>query len=157
MTLKAILIIFPFSLLYCCSFGQTVDVLQLKDQKFYREKNLFTNKEVVTIAYQLFFDIPEMDDEEYRQSITFTVKNLKTLKPGVVFNLQKDSLVIHPIYYLTGVWRNEGADSYSGHIKVLSVTEIEIKLGLELIVEASKKYIYKGVRTFTKVEKISPF
>jgi hypothetical protein len=156
MTLKRIVITFLFSFLYTCSFGQTVDILQLKGQKFYREKSLFINKDVLTIAYQLFFDIPEMNDEEYCQSLTFIIKNLKTLKPGSIFNLQKDSLVINPKYYLTGAWRFEGADSYSGYIKVLSVTEIEIKLDLELVVEAGKKYIYKGIRTFTKAEKISP-
>jgi hypothetical protein len=132
-------------------------MLNLKDQKYFSEKSLFTYDSVLTIGLQIYFDIPEMADEENYQDMFFTIKNTSNFKPGVKFDLQKDSSLIKPLYTLTGAWRFEPANSYFGYIKVLSNTRSEISLYLDFTVEGQKKYIYKGQRTFTKVKHFPTF
>ena len=156
MTLKGIQII-VFTLLTSLLFGQSVDMLQLKNQKYFSEKNLFTSDTVTKLGLQIYYDIPEMDDAENIQEMFFTIKDKSSIISGTQFDLEKDSVRIKPFYALRGAWRYEGAKSYSGYIKVISITEKEITLYLDFTVNGQKKYIYKGERTFTKTKQFPIF
>ena len=138
-------------------YAQPVDILSLKDQKFFSEKDVFTSDSILKIGLQVYFDIPEADDDEHLQEMVFTIKNKSTFKAGAKFDLQKDSSLIKPQYTLRGAWRFEGANGYSGYIKVLSLTKNEMTLYFDFVVEGQNKYIYKGQRLVTRAKTFPTF
>jgi hypothetical protein len=150
MNLKRLFIALLFLSVSLLTFGQTIDMLQLKNSKLYCEENLFKSDSVLTIVSRICFDIPKMDDEEYCQRVYFKIKNFKS---GSILNLE-DTLTVKTNYTKIGTWLIENRSKFKGIIKIISVTKEEIELDMDFInFVDQKKYVYKGVRSFKKSKK----
>jgi len=134
-----------------CSFGQTVDVLHLRSKRHFTEKDEFYKDSSITIVYEVCYDNPNVIDEEYCRSITFTIKDTLKFRNAKTLDIEKDTAIISCSYNRLSVWNwNDVKNKVSGYIQIISMTDNEIKLDLNITVRAKEEYRYKGKRTFLK-------
>ena len=149
MTAKKIMVSLFLLQLNLCSFGQTVDVLQLKSKVHFTEKDEFYQDTSLYILCEVCYNNPNVIDEEYCRSITLTVKDTLKFRTVQTFDLEKDTAIISCSYNRFSVWNwNEVKNKISGNIQVISRTANSIKLQLNITVKAKEEYRYIGRRTF---------
>lgn len=153
MTLKKI-IVCVFSLqLSLCSFGQTVDVLQLKNKRYFKEKDEFYKDSSIYILCEVCYNNPNVLDEEYCRSITLTIKDTSKFRTAKTIDIEKDTAIISCSYNRLSVWNWNGVkNKIKGQLQITSITDKKIKLDLDITVKAKEEYKYKGRRTFLKVK-----
>ena len=139
-----------FSFLNLVVFGQTIDVLELKNKRHFKERDLFTSDSTLYIKCEVCFDHPRWDDEEYCRRLSFEIVDLVKFNQINFLDLEKDTSIIQSEYHKISVWSSDEKSKISGNIKILSRTDEKIKLDLDIIVTAKQEYVYKGVRTFRK-------
>jgi hypothetical protein len=134
-----------------CSFGQTVDVLQLRSKRHFTEKDEFYKDSSINILCEVCYNNPNVIDEEYCRSITFTINDTLKFRNSKILDIEKDTAIIICSYNRLSVWNwNEVKNKITGYIQIISMTDNEIKLDLNIIVRAKEEYRYKGKRTFLK-------
>lgn len=151
MTSKKIIFCLFLLQLSLCSFGQTVDVLQLKNKRHFTEKDEFYKDGSMYILCEVCYNNPNVIDEEYCRSITLTIKDTLKFRNAKTLDIEKDSAIISCSYNRLSVWNwNDVKNKISGFIQLISMTDKVIKLDLNITVKAKEEYRYKGQRRFLK-------
>ena len=151
MTLKKITFCLFLLQLGLCSFGQTVDVLQLKTKRHFTEKDEFYRDSSMYFLCEVCYDNPNVIDEKYCRSISLTIKDILKFTNSKTLDIQKDTAILSCSYNRLSVWNwNDVKNKISGNIEIISITDKEIKLDLDILVRAKEEYRYKGKRTFLK-------
>jgi len=134
-----------------CSFGQIVDVLQLKSKRHFKEKNEFYKDSAMYILCEVCYNNPNVIDEEYCSSITLTIKDTMKFKTAKIFDIERDTAIISCSYNRLSVWNwNDVKNKISGTIQLVSLTNNTIKLLLNITVKTKEEYSYQGQRAFLK-------
>jgi hypothetical protein len=131
--------------------AQPVDVLMLKKKRHFKETSLFYRDSALTIIYEVCYNKPRTMDEEYCRSISFIVTDTAKFRKSLTLDVEKDSSIIRCTYNRLSVWHWENVkSSITGQVKIVSVSETEIKLEMNIFVQAREGYIYNGTRKFKK-------
>jgi hypothetical protein len=131
--------------------GQSVDVLILKKKRHFKETALFYRDSALTIIYEICYNKPRTMDEEYCRSISFIVTDTAKFRQSLTLDVEKDSSIIRCTCNRLSVWHWENVkSSITGQVKIVSVSETEIKLEMNIFVQAGEEYIYNGTRKFKK-------
>ena len=135
-------------------FAQTVNVLNLKNKKYYLEKNKFLGTDTLKLTQEVSYDKPNVVDEGYSLILNIDILPSKYLQAQQVLNLAKDSQFIKCSFDLLSVWNWETEKtSISGNLQIIAQTQTRIVLDLDIEVLnliTNKTYLYKGRRSFVK-------
>jgi hypothetical protein len=131
--------------------GQSVDVLSLKKKRHFKETALFYRDSALTIICEVCYNKPRTMDEEYCRSISFIVTDTAKFRESLTLDVEKDSSIIRCTYNRLSVWHWQNVkSSITGQVKIISVSQTEIKLEMNIFVQAREGYIYYGIRKFKK-------
>lgn len=146
-----VLIIFcSFSII--SSFGQT-NILKLKDQKYYTERNIILNDSVFTLSQNVCYDMPEVVDEEGCYWLKLTFLDTFYVRRKKIIDLSTCPLVKGE-YGLDGQIILEPKSKVIGQIEILKweSESIRIKENIEAYdLIRGGKVTFIGTRTFLKI------
>jgi hypothetical protein len=149
--MKSLFIILTGILFTVTAAAQPVDVLRLKKKRYFKETALFYTDSALYMIYEVCYNKPHVMDEEYYRSITIIVKDTARFRESITLDIEKDSSIISCNYNRISVWHWEKVKTkITGQIKILSISDVLIKLELNVKVQAREEYIFKGIRKFKK-------
>ncbi len=139
-----------FLKLFC--FSQTINVLELKAQKFYSEQNQFDIDSTLKLINNVGYDEPNSVDEEHNFILTIDIIDTTNAKLKKVLDLTLDTGLIKCkfVNFSAWGWKIENKNII-GDVIILSWTNDKIELNLNLKVSQTKTgrtFLYKGKRTF---------
>ncbi|MBK5273144.1 MAG: hypothetical protein JJE22_19255 [Bacteroidia bacterium] len=156
MYLRAFLLIaILFIVMQTCLAQRTIDVLSLKEQIFFIEKNVFTTDSLLNIKQRVCFDQPQSADDEYCYTLLLNFNKLSKKSVSKIFGLEKDTLFLTCSFLTESSWKRltKNRVKISGTITILSWANesIRIRFNCKLIDEKYKTtYEYIGERTFVE-------
>jgi hypothetical protein len=139
-----------FSSTLFAQHDSVVDVPALINKPYYTERTTFGKEN--DFIHAVSYNVPHAVDEEHVYSFRFVFTDFENLKAGDVFNLNTDTAKIHVKYGVLSVWtwNYDNKASFSGTIKVISVTKKEIILEEDVRIRDrdGRILIYKGRKTY---------
>jgi hypothetical protein len=132
-------------------FGFSQNVLKLYSKANYHERNLFSYDSTLHISCAVCYNDPNVIDEEFCYQLDLEVKNCSKKSLPVVIQLA-DSVNVKSEFDLVSVWNWSKENAIiSGDVKIISLTESELKLELNILVVdliRNRQYLYAGERIF---------
>ena len=153
MKTPATIIVFMFAAI--STFGQPINVLQEKFEKYFIERDSFKLDSKFELKSEVCYNDPDIIDEEFCETLSFEIKDKSGFHKDAILDIEKDSLIISSDYYVYSPWIWGKERELSGKVKVISITKKEIVLDLDILVlvEKSVSYLYKGRIIFYKSKK----
>jgi len=156
MTSKRLILTGLLSVLTIFCFGQTTNVLKLKNKKYFDEKNQFFIDSSLKIIQKVGYDEPHTVDESY--SLTLTLNVVDTLNARLKKNLDLtlDTALIKCRFDISSVWNWEDEKTtITGNVIIVSWTNEKIEFNFNVTVlelRNNRAFIYKGNRVFSKIK-----
>lgn len=136
--------------------SQPINVLRLKDQDHYSEKNILFLKYPTTLTQEICYNKPNVIDEEYCMILALTIIDTAKAMQLQWLNL-RDTSAIKCVFDWQSVWQWQDREtSISGRVKIISLTNdsIEVEFDIEVFDYNFKRtYIYNKKRAFLKRKK----
>ena len=137
--------------LFSCS---TVKVLTLKNQKYYSEESIFMDDSIKTLYQNVFYNKPEVMDEEHSYNLTFKFIDTSKAKQKRTLTLLEDTSIIKFEYDFFSIWDwTDESYSVKGNLKIKDWQTDSIGIETKILVRDYKrkqKLKYNGIRTFKK-------
>jgi hypothetical protein len=131
-------------------FGQT-NILILKGKEGYTVTSNYLSDSVLKLNHKICFDLKNWSDEEYCHNF-FSVINYSLKKSiGKSIELTKKNKLIQCFYNRQSAWGNQTAKKIKRNIRIISWTDNQIEVVLNIKIYLKKGYIYTyiGKETFT--------
>lgn len=135
------------------SYSQT-NLLTYKHKRYYTENNVIATDTVFKLRQSVYYNRPDVIDEEYCYSLYFTFIDTAAAKQKKIISLAIDTLIVNSSYSEFSVWNWARENTkVTGQIKIIRWSENEVTLKENITVYDCKRKTpkeYKGTRTFTR-------
>jgi hypothetical protein len=139
--------------------GQTTEVLQLGEKKYYSEKDSLSRDSLLNLVQEICYDEPEVIDEEHCFYLKLSILDTTKARQLRLLNVSRDTSIINCLFYIRSVWSpmwnilGDRKATITGTVKIVSWTTNSITADLHLRIKDYRRsktylYIYKGQRIF---------
>lgn len=136
--------------------SQPVNVLSLKDQAHFSERNTFSSENYTILVQEVNFNVPRALDEEYWITLSLTIIDTAKAMRSQWLSL-RDTSAIKCVFDWTSAWLWQDRETaISGRVKINSWTKESIEADFDIEVfdyNFKRSYIYNKKRTFLKAKK----